>query len=282
MKKLLSIMFSCLLLLTIVGCDQVKEIVNKFDFGSSSSGLPNPMVAYDSLDAINDKIGVFIANPDIPGKSNEEFFVIDDKIAQYNFEIDGYKYTVRGAYITDEDISGIIDEENNIFEPESDGCAYTEDYYLERFFDDKRQYTIFVSDPKDLDEDDFWDICIEFEDTMKWHNDDVVAGDYQETIYGNAECCVEREGDNRYLIYINWSNSTYDYTFWTIEAKLNGSRLTYSEEEIEIYDYSLDDPLISDDVIQFDGYFAIKDDKLYWTEASQESVKDSVFEKVDY
>lgn len=284
MKKILLIMFSCLFILGLTGCDRVKEVVERSGTNNNSvSGLANPMVAYDSLDVINDKTGVEIVSPNVVGIDDEAYYIVDDRIAQYNFELDGNKFTIRGAYIIDEDISGIYDEENNSFDSGFNFSVCTDTYYLDRFFDnDGRQYTISVSEPKNLDEDEFLSICIELEESMRWHSNDPLIGEYQDMISERATCSVERNSNKKYSIYINWSNSANEYSLWTIKAKLDGDRLVYSKEEIETYDYSKDDPLISEDIVQYDGYFEIKDEKLYWLGASQENQKSCIFEKVNY
>ena len=282
MKKLLNVLLILLISFSIVACssNSTTETEEKEEETSGNASMANPMVSYDSLEAINKKVGVNIISPAIMGKDNEKFFVIADKIAQYDFELNGSKFTVRGALETNEDISGIHDE-NNVFNPNEDFVFYTNDFYLDRFFDVNKQYTIVLTNPGDVTEEQFSNICSEFENIMKWHNDDPIVGEYQDSVSQRATAIVERFGDT-YNIVVEWPSSSNELTSWYMyEAVLNDGKLEYQKEEMyhSIFDENGDTVSSDEKVNTTPGYFTIEDNKLYWTKASEEYLQECVFEK---
>lgn len=246
-------------------------------------GMPNPIVEYGSLAEINEKIGVNLMKPPVMGVTNERFSIISDEVAQYDCELNGREWTFRAGYVTDMDISGIYDE-NNEFCPGQDFTLYTNDYYMERFFDGDRQYTIVLKEPGDMGEDVFMDCCMELESIQKMHLDDPLVGDYQDSVSQRAYGCVERRGDT-YALSFNWPDSVDSVTCWTIfDAVLEGDRLTYRGEEIGHYVYDAQGEEISGEVTAANnvGWFEIKDGTLCWTGAAQEQCRACVFEKIVY
>ena len=144
---------------------------------AEAGGVPNPVVEYDSLEAINEAAGVNLMRPSVMGVSEERFSVINNTIAQYICNINGMEWTFRGACVTEEDISGIYDE-RNVFTPNEDSGLYANEFYLDRFFDGDRQYTIVAEYPVSedgenlLDEMTFSDCCMELKSIQKQHMDD--------------------------------------------------------------------------------------------------------------
>lgn len=280
MKKLFIVVLVSLFMLFLVGCDQVKDMVdtNHKEDNSGFVGLANPMVSYDSLEEINKKVGVEIVSPAVMGKDKEKYFVIDNKIAEYDFNLNGKTFSVRGALIYDEDISGMYDE-NNIFASREDFVVYTNDYFLDRFFDGDTQYTIVVKDPDDLSEESFSNICMEFEDVMKWHSNDPIIGEYYDIVSQRATCLVEREG-SEYTILVDWGISANEYKSWFMTAKKDGNKLTYSGETIThtIFDEN-DNPTTDETASNNLGYFVFEDDKLYWKQASEKNLEECIFDK---
>ena len=280
MKKILNVLLILLLCISVAACNSNNAPEEET---SGNASMANPMVSYDSLDDINKITGVQIVSPAIMGKTNEKFFVIADKIAQYDFELNGSKFTVRGALEIKEDISGIHDE-SNVFNSGDDFTCYTNDFYLERFFDVDKQYTIVLTDPGDVTDEQFSNICSEFESIMKWHRDDPAVGDYQDSISERATATVERFGDT-YNIVVDWSTSANELTCWYMyDAVLNDGKLEYKEEQMYHNVYDENGETISSDekVNTTPGYFTIEDNKLYWTKASEEYLQECVFEKIVY
>lgn len=284
MKKLFIVLLALTMCLGLVGCSEKKEEIIE-----EPIGMPNPVVEYATLEEINEKIGVNLMKPAVMGVTNEKYSIIGDTIAQYTCDINGHEWTFRAACITDEDISGIYDEHNE-FVSYQDGGLYTNDFYLNRFFDGDKQYTIAVKEPVSEDgkelisEDVFVDCCMELQSIQKQHMDDPLVGDYQDSVSQRAIAYVERFGD-LYNISVIWSNSDSDTNCWTMyEAVKDGDKLTYKGEEIGHYTYDDDGNEISSEVTASNnvGYFEIKDGKLYWTGASQEQCQTCVFEKIVY
>lgn len=283
MKKLFIVVLVSLFMLSLVGCEQAKDEgnANHEEDNSSVVGLANPMVSYDSLDEINNKVGVEIISPAVMGKENEKYFVISNEIAEYDFDLNGNSFTIRGALITDSDISGMYDE-NNTFTSGEDYTLYTNEFYLERFFDSNKQYTVVVKDPGDLSEESFMNICMELEVIMKWHRNDPIVGDYHDTVSERANCSVERSGDE-YTILVDWSSSASELTTWMMSAKKDGNKLSYAGENITYYVYDENGDATTRETASNNlGYFIFEDDKLYWKEASESSLEECIFEKNIY
>ena len=284
MKRLLSILFMALLCIGMVGCSkQVEQKTEESAKDEPIMGMANPMVEYDSLEEINEKVGVQIVTPGIMGKDNEKFFVISDNLAQYNFDLNGYSFTIRGSKKTDVDISGIHDE-NNVFEPGQDTTIYLNDCYIDRFFDVDKQYTIVCDNPEGLDETVFSDLCFELESIMKWHTDDPLVGDYQDSVSQRASLTVERHGEE-YVLVVNWASSASENTCWTMYATKDGNKLNYAGENIAHTVYDADGNTVSNDETASDniGYFTIMDNgELHWSEASEDNLEECKFVKINY
>lgn len=278
MKKLLIVLLALVMSLLALTC-----------LAEESAGMPNPVVEYGSLEEINAIVGVELMHPGVMGVTNERFSVIGGTVAQYECEINGREWTFRAAYVTDADISGMYYEYNE-FTPGEDFTLYTNEFYLERFFDGDRQYTIVAEEPVSadgdvyLDEETFMDICMEFESVQKQHLDDPLVGDYQDTASQRALACVERHGDV-YNVSVNWADSVEELWCWTMyDAVMEEDRLVYRGEEIGRYTYDADGNETSADVTASNnlGWFEIRDGLLYWTGASQEECRSCVFEKLVY
>lgn len=282
MKKLL-IVFAALvmsLLMTVCFAEEAPD---------GPVGMPNPIVEYDSLEEINSLIGVSLMRPAVMGVTDERFSVIGGTIAQYDCGINGLEWTFRAAYITDEDISGIYHEYNE-FTPDQDSGVYANEFYLERFFDGDRQYTIVVMNPISgdgdvyLDQETFSNICMEFESIQKQHMDDPLVGDYMDTVSQRAEACVERLGDV-YNISVTWADSESEITCWTVYGAVREeNRLSYQGEEIGHYTYDEEGSEITAVTTAANnlGWFEINDGLLYWTGAAQEECRTCVFKKIVY
>ena len=251
------------------------------------AGMANPVVEYGSFDEINEITGVSLMKPTVMGISDEHFSVINGTVAQYTCDINGMEWTFRGACITDEDISGMYSE-HNVFVANQDSGLYTNEFYLDRFFDGNRQYTIVVKNPIEdgrelIDEMTFSDCCMELKMFQQMHMDDPVVGDYQNSADEQMVLYVERRGDE-YSLSVNKIISESELTCWTMSGAVkDGDRLTYRGEEIGSYAYDAEGNEISSDVTAVNniGFFEIKDGCLFWTGAAQEECRACVFEKTD-
>lgn len=274
---------------TVKGDTQYKIVLTEKIAADVQTGMPNPVVEYSSLEEINEVAGVNLMKPPVMGVSNERFSVIDGRIAQYICDVNGLEWTFRGACITDEDISGIYDE-RNVFTSNEDSGLYANEFYLDRFFDGDRQYTIVVKDPISedgdilIDEETYSNCCMEMKSILKQHMDDPLVGDYQNAADERMMLYVERLGDE-YSASVNLSVSDSEFKCWTMQdVAVDGDKLTYRGEEIGHYIYDADGNETSSDVTMSNnlGYFEIKDGRLYWTGAAQEECRAIVFEKMVY
>lgn len=272
MKKLLTLLFACMMLISLTACKQKEEIID--------NPVVNPMVEYNSLEEINEKIGVNIVSPGVMGKTDEKYFVVADQLAEYDFSLNGYEYTIRGAKITDQDISGIYDD-NNIFEANQDSTCYLNDYYIERFFDEDKQYTIVLKDPNGMDEETFANIVLELKGLMVERKDnDYLLGDYADSVSKRATANVDFDGEY-FIVNVSWSSSASETKTWTMNCTLDGDKLTYLGENTAVYTYDEDgNEMVADGAVNVAGYFEIIDEKLYWTGASDEACRACIFEKM--
>ena len=285
MKKTFAVL-TVLIMCLCLAVSFAEETGEKTD---GTAAVPNPVVEYASLEEINALTGVALMRPSAASVENESFSVIGDKIAQYVCEIDGLEWTFRGAYATEEDISGIYDEYNE-FTPREDLILYTNAYYLDRFFDGDRQYTIVVKDPVGgdgevwMDEEVFMDICAELESVQKQHTDDPLVGDYRDTENEETAVYVERIGDV-YNISVNRSDPDLVWICITVcGAVRDGDTLSYRGEEAGRFTYDEEGNETSADVTvsEAPGFFEVKDGMLHWTGALREEWRSRVFEKIAY
>lgn len=281
MKKLLTILLVFVVCITLTACNSKEEVKPE------NIGMPNPVVEYNSLAEIIDITGVNLIRPGVMGIANERFSIIDDEIAQYDFELNGNSWTIRGAKNVVDDISGIHDE-HNIFISGQDHTLYTNDFYLERFFDGDTQYSIVVKNPitKDgeevVSEETFMNCCMEIESILKQHSDDPLVGEYADITSKRAMLIVERTGDI-YHLYVEWASSANEVTIWMMEAKHEEDKLTYAGEIISHYTYDADGNETKEETASNNlGYFEICDGQLHWTGAGQEECRNCIFEKMVY
>lgn len=235
----------------------------------------NSKEAYGSLSEINSKADVEIVKPGFEGVSKETYNIVNGAIAEYNFDIDGCSFTVRGAAVTKSDISGIEDSRNE-FSPNEDFIVYTGDYYLERFFDGNRQYTIVLNNTIGVREESFVNVCAGFENEMKYHIHDSLTGSYEDSKTHKAAASVIQNGDV-YIVSVSVGTS-YGMDLYYIEATKDGNKLTYQKESLTRINGG--DTESKD--LKFSGYFTIDDGKLLWSKASDSSLQEFVFEKVMY
>ena len=164
MKKIFKLLIVSLLVFTCA-CSKQEEVDEP-----SMSTIPNPMVEYDSLSEINEKIGCNLTQPAVMGVTDEAFFVISDSIAQYDFSLNGYEYTFRASKDLESDISGIYVGNSTLFGlfNTTDTVNITGDNVKGyRFFTDDMQYTITVDEADALDETQFVNICEELETIVR-------------------------------------------------------------------------------------------------------------------
>lgn len=284
MKKLLSVLFILLLGLSICSCStSVKQEEKKKD--EIISGMPNPIISYDSLEEINSKAKTHIVIPSSIPVSDFRYTTINDETAQVNFVLDEHKWTVRGSKITDQDISGIHDKDN-IFNEGEDNCFYLTDYYIDRIFTEGIQYSIVMDEANGYDIEKYSNYVFEMENALKRASDpNGIAGVYADTTSHRASMEINKY-DNTYEITVRWPNSSNEEKQWYMAGTLEDKKITYKGEDVAVYVYDEngDCEVVSgtSTTINNVGHFEIKDERLYWTGAGEEQCKECVFEKIPF
>lgn len=274
MKKSLIIVSVIISLFVLCACSNNKENADDENY---ISGVANPIVEKDSLDAINSEIGTNIVAPAVMGKTDERYSVISNEIAQYNFSLNGYDWTIRGAKKIDEDISGIWDDHNE-FVSGSESTVYMNDWYLYRFFDGDYQYTVVVDNPENFDETTFSNIKDEIKNCII--GVDPFEGEYTDNVSQRATAIVKKDGDI-YHVTVSWSSSASKTTVWSMECKKEDNKLTYAGENFATYEYNDEgeETICGDGASNNIGWFDINEGKLAWTGANEEYCRACVFEK---
>lgn len=285
MKKLLTVLFVLLMCLSLGACSKQEPAEEP------SIGMPNPMVEYNSLEEINEKVGVKLVKPGVMGVADEKFFVISDTIAQYDFNVNGISYTARASKDTAEDISGIYVDGKTIFE----GSDMISDYYVDdslkacRLVTDDGQYIYVANDEGKLDEETFGDICLEMINTSLLSLSDPVVnelvGTYQDSTSQRANALVDIIGKDLLLIDIEWADSADAYDEWVIQAKYNNGKLEYEMNGIAHLHITVDENGEVTDAVQVNdaigGYFEVIDGTICWTGSGVANTAECVFEKVN-
>jgi len=130
--------------------EEMRGLTIPEDSDGETIGMPNPMVACDSLEALNEKLGSRLAKPATMGVTDEAFYTIGEgaeAIAQYNYTLAGYAWTFRFSPVFDTDISGVYTEEGTVFEGTSAGEFETgaaDDMLLARWATVDGQYVLVV------------------------------------------------------------------------------------------------------------------------------------------
>lgn len=285
MKRLLCILWTLLVCLTLCACSNEKEqeVINE------PVGMANPVVEYSSLDEINEKIDVKLLKPLDVEVTNERFSIIDNRIAQYECEMYGRQWTFRAAHISDEDISGMYSEYNQ-FEQNQDFRLYVNEFYLERYFDGDKQYTAVVLEPITEDgelllgEEIFGELCLDLELIQKYHMDDPFVGEFRSEKDERMVIYVERFADE-YNIGINLNLSDYETICWTVYGTSNeDDKLKYQTIEYGHYIYDSEGNFTTneEETLNQEGYFELNNNILHWVDDALEEYATYEFEKVIY
>lgn len=102
--------------------------------------------------------------------------------------------------------------------------------------------------------------------------------DYSQRAMLNAE--KDEKADDTLVITVSWGSSATETTKWTMHAVLSsdGTKLSYTDGVCKdcVFDGSgnVNETTVDD---KMEGYFEVKDGKLYWTGASDDNCKDCVF-----
>ena len=257
------------------------------------AGLANPVVEYDSLEEINDEIGICLVHPGVMGVTDESFAVISGEIAQYKYTLAGYEYCARGSKNQLEDISGIYMNGATAFEGNTEDFAYAGDSEIKacRFYCGGAQYVVSVTDNGEITEDNFRDNCEEIRNTMvsllTGEEYSALVGEYQDEYSQRATASVKLFDKDLLEIDIQWSSSAFEYEEWFIRGKIENGRVCYGEDDITHTKYIFSDDTASSHGTEItddrrEGYFEIDNGKLKWTGAGDDSLTQCVFAKAEY
>lgn len=189
-KKLIALLLAAVLVVSLAACSKseqtdaqptgsASEEQNTADVQEKSaekeekededgnSQIVNPIVEYDSLEAINAELGVNLCTAGVMGVTDESYAIINCgsyKIAQYKFCVNGYSYCFRAASTT-EDISGIYGAEDTIFADKTENTDETvilDDTKAARWFTIDGQYVLSIIDEGTMSEETFAGVVEEF------------------------------------------------------------------------------------------------------------------------
>lgn len=298
MKKLMTFVLFAALVFSLAACGSSPAEPAPGE-APESSGLPNPMVSYDSLEEINEIVGSRLCTPGVMGVTEQAYFVIetsDGKMAEEQFTVNGLKYSFRCAPVADHDISGLwIGESSTAFAGMeiSDELQYAEDasFKAARWFTIDGQYVLSVMDEGKMDKETFLSIAEELrsctqpgmsEDELAAYYADL-AGNYADTVSQRASAEVTANGSEGVTIVVSWSNSAFETEQWKMEARLTEDGLiSYPGEEHSVFttDANGNTTQAIEEAESGPGWFTHVNGQLLWTGANEERCRSCVFEKL--
>ena len=252
------------------------------------AGIANPMVAADSLEALNEKMGCNMVKPAVMGVTDEAFYVISDAMAEYRFTVGGYDYTLR-CQGTMDDICGIYGDNGTLFEGKTEEELYAEGsgYKAKRWFTTDGQYVLTINDNGAMSEEQFLSIADEIEEGTRpeiiMDSEGVfyeINGDFQDTYSGRAMAEVVSADDSA-EITVRWGDSASVTYVWNMTVTFDDGQFVYSDCT-ETKETAEEDGTISEELISGNesGYFTYKEGMLFWDGAADENCKNCVFEKM--
>ncbi|MDO4940073.1 MAG: hypothetical protein Q4E33_00075 [Erysipelotrichaceae bacterium] len=280
MKNILKVVLVSMMCLCLFACSNTVEPEDE-----TISGMSNPMVVYDSLEEINEKVGVKLSIPQDMVTEKESYQIINDEIAEYDFTDEGYQFALRGAKKND-DISGIYINSKMAYDKDDLGFVEDENFKAYRFFVEENQYVLTVKDNGEISEDDFDIICNSIENEIYKNEscEDTIAliGNYQDSYTQRASATIELAGRDKVLLTITWPNSVEEYEEWGAVSSCSSNKIRYDSlvHKVIVTDAEGNSD-VSTNIVEEDGFFVIKDGKLYWTGANDETKANCVFEKIE-
>lgn len=241
---------------------------------------------YQTLIDINEKIGSSLLLPESWEVSDESFYVLDNKIAVYDFMMNEYACSLRASKVLDEDISGLLIDDEAAFN------SFNNDYSLNtnnknikvgRFVINDTQYA-FSMKYKSLDDKIFEDninairqniFDNELVDTIK-----NLEGIYYEESGTRAEATVKVLENSVIAIDIIVPKSELAYEEWIVfNSSFNGTKIKYGEYLHLLVEEKDEGEEVTDLEDSSSGYFEVIDEKLYWTGSNDENNSKCVFIK---
>ncbi len=91
------------------------------------------------------------------------------------------------------------------------------------------------------------------------------TGDWAEEIAGRGVVTIEAAADEYYFVYVGWSSSAFEKTFWFMTAKYDEGELVYEDAVMWTRTYTSEEEY--EDVTEYEdgsGRFYVEDGKLVW------------------
>jgi len=296
MKKILAIVLALAMVFSFAACGKEKDV--PAEAPAPISGVANPIAQYDSLEEVNEELGLRLSQPGVMGVTDNVFQIIDCndyKIGEFLFKVNGYEYSLRGSSVYDTDISGVyIGEKGTAFEgrqlQSEPDFVFEKEIKLARWATIDGQYVLSVKDEKnEIAEETFKGIADEFvsmsvptpssEELAAYYES--LAGDYEDTFSQRAVAEVTAYED--YVeIMVHWGSSAFESTMWTMTARLaEDGLLCYSDEKRT--DIVLSESGLETDNVVYEneaGFFSVDEEgKLIWNGAFSEDCRECAFVK---
>ena len=276
MKRIIRSVIIAALIISMSGCHKQHD---------NYTGMANPMAAYESLSEINNAIGVSLVKLPVANISEESYYLIDNRIAEYDFIANEMTYYFRASRLLNEDISGIyIDGEPAFSDFEETFSINQNDknYKTCRFVVKDVQYCLSVKDDGAMDYSSFSDLANQARDRVaaNAYDEEIksLEGSYYDRVSSRAHAIVTIV-DGRIAIDIMWSNSSREYEEWIMFVKYEGDRLTYDEVLHTTVTSSKGKETVTPVEDFGPGYFEIIDSQLYWSGSGEELTSKCIFEK---
>ena len=258
-------------------------------------GMANPMTEFASIEEVNAATGLNLTSPGIMGVIDTVYATIDCGdyvIGEYQFNVNGYDCFLRGALVTDIDISGWYVGETTAFDGEmdaaEDGIYYvtTSDTKLARWFNIDGQYVLGVSDNGDYDMTTFMGIAEELADMTNsgvTASDltaiaDSLVGSYEDETSQRAAMDIAYDENGALVAIVSWSSSAEETTIWTMTLTVGeDGTINYTDGLRETY---VGETVTTDEENQA-GFFTIDEEgAVCWNGAPEESCVDCRFLKM--
>lgn len=291
MKKLLAVVMTFVMLLTVIGCTKVE---NNDPEEGNISGMESPLTAYDTLDLLGEAAKCAMIKPEGFEVTDEAFQMISGapEIAEYRFKADGVDCVLRFADApVGTDISGIQTDEGPLLEGK-DGetlAIIREEYKVQRWLTVDGQYVLEVFDGDEWEWTKFDDLASQFmkmeprtwSSTVPFADYLAISGSYNNDEAGYYGAVNIK--DDHAAVYVLGGQSVDERKYWEIEAVLEDGKLVYDSEKISSIVYDSETGETTNEELEPGGagYIEVSDGKLIFSGAYSEELKDLVLTYAD-
>lgn len=249
-----------------------------------------PVTLYKEGDGAGDAAGVVLCGPAVMGVTERRYTSTDTgeyTFAQYDFRVNGARWTLRGAAATGVDISFLYLNGEKAFPAEAGTqdvqYLFADGVYAARWFNLNGQYVLICRDSDAYGRDTFAMITEELmELTSDMMSDrelvayyDSLAGCGDDRVSERAYVCVESLGVLGVGITAEWSDGDEMTTRWTMTAHL-------AEDGLLVYDDCVCEQVKYDEngnessTVLYrngEGFFGYDGEVLYWNGAQDDECR---------